>query len=105
MSEKTDDIIHRTRMVAVSLVVLLLVGVVGSVVVWRLHLSRDVNDQLRALRAAGMPSSGAELNNWHPPGPDAENAALVMTQAFALMRTCPGQRSNAVSRFRPAAGG
>src|SRR5947207_12584105 len=100
MSETTDDIIHRTRLVAISVVLLLLVGLVGSLGVWRQHLSRDVNDQLRALRAAGMPTSGAELNKWYPPVPDAENAALVMTQAFALMRTFPDQRSNEVSRFK-----
>jgi len=51
MSETTDDIIHRTRVVAVSVVLLLLVGLVGSLVVWRLRLSHDVNNQLRALRA------------------------------------------------------
>src|SRR5437016_3252811 len=100
MSEKTDDIIHRTRVVVVSVVLLLLAGLVGSLVVWRLRLSHDVNDQLRALRAAGLPTSGSELNEWHPPVPDAENAALVMTQAFALMRTFPDSRSNEVVSFK-----
>src|SRR2546430_7874593 len=101
MSETEDDIIHRTCVVALSVVLLLLVGLVGSLVVWRLRLSHDVNNQLRGLRAAGMPTSGVELNNLYPPVPDAENAALVMTQAFALMRTFPDQRSNEVVRIKP----
>ncbi len=101
MSKKEDDIIHPTRVAAGSLVVLLMVGSIGSFVWWRIRLSQAVEKSLAALRAAGLPTSGAELNQWYPSVPDSENAALVLTQAFALMRTFPDQRSNEVTRFKP----
>src|ERR1039458_6419889 len=59
---------------------------VAAFVVWRVNLARDVDAKLQAIRAAGLPTSGAELNAYYPAVPDNENAALVMTQAFALMR-------------------
>ncbi len=101
MSRTEDDLIRRTRRIVLATVVLLACALVGSVVWWRLHLSHEVNARLRALQRAGLPTSGSELNQWYAAVPDAENAALVMTQAFALMRTFPDQRSNEVSRFKP----
>jgi hypothetical protein len=78
--------------------------VLGSVVLlalclfalWRVMLYREVNRQFARIRAAGLPASGAELNAWRGPVPDAENGALVLAQAFALMRTFPDKRSNEV---------
>ena len=61
--------------------------VVCSFIIWRLMLSRQVAKKLGQLRASGLPTSGAELNAWRRPVPDAENGAL--TQAFAL-RACSG---------------
>lgn len=100
MSRTEDDLIRRTRRVVVATVALLAFCLVGSVVWWRWHLSYEVNGRLRALQLAGLPTSGAELNQWYAAVPDRENAALVMTQGFALMRTFPDQRSNEVSRFK-----
>ena len=68
-------------------------------VVWRVHLRNEVKRQLAAIRAAGLPTSGAELNNYYPAVPDGENAALVMTQAFALIQNYPYSQSNEVSRL------
>jgi len=101
MSKSQPDILHRTRVAVLWLVALLIVGLVGSAVAWRMRLIRAVHAQLAALRVAGLPTSGAELNQWYPAVPDSENAALVLTQAFALMRTFPDQRSNEVARFKP----
>jgi len=67
---------------------------------WRWQLTRDINDHLGTLRAAGLPASGEELNGWYPTVPDAENAALVMTQAFALLQTYPAGRSNEIVRMK-----
>ena len=50
-----------------------------SFIVWRVNLTHDVNTKLQAIRAAGLPTSGAELNAYYPAVPDNENAALVMT--------------------------
>ena len=95
------DVIHRTRLALTSLVALLIVGLVSTAVTWRMRLRHAVDTQLAALRSAGLPTSGAELNQWYPSVPDSENAALVLTQAFALMRTFPDHRSNEVARFKP----
>ena len=78
----------------VALVFLLLCFFVG----WRVLLYREINRQFAQIRAAGFPTSGAELNSWLRPLPDSENGALVLTQAFALMRTLPDIRSNAVTK-------
>jgi hypothetical protein len=66
---------------------------------WRVRLYRDVNSRFARIRAAGFAISGAELNAWRAPVPDAENGALVLTQAFALFRTFPDRRSNEVAQF------
>ena len=70
-----------------------------SFIVWRVNLAHDVDAKLQAIRAAGLPTSGAELNTYYPAVPDNENAALVMTQAFALMCDFPDIRSNEVAHF------
>jgi len=67
---------------------------------WRVLLYRDVNNQFARIRAAGYPVSGMELNAWRPPLPDAENGALALTQAFALLRTFPDARSNEVGKIQ-----
>jgi len=72
---------------------------VAAFVVWRVNLAHDVNAKLEAIRATGLPTNGKELNNYYPAVPDNENAALVMTQAFAFMANYPDERSNAVSKF------
>jgi hypothetical protein len=65
--------------------------------VWRILLYREVNSRFARIRAAGFPVSGAELNDWCPSVPDRENGALVLTQAFALLRAFPDRRSNEVA--------
>ena len=47
--------------------------------------SLKVRQRLAAIRAAQEPVSLAELNVYYPSVPSAENAALVYTQAFALL--------------------
>ncbi len=69
--------------------------------VWRVLLHREVEQRLARIRAAGLPTSGAEINEWYPAVPAKENAALVLTQAFALWRTYPDGRSNEIARFKP----
>lgn len=64
--------------------------------VWRLHLAREVSQQIAKIQADGFPISGAELNAYYPAVPDTENAALVMTQAFAFIRNYPYEQSNEV---------
>lgn len=69
-------------------------------IVWRLWLAHDVNNQLAAIRAGGLPANGVELNKWYVAVPDSENAALALTQAFDLLRNYSDGRSNQVMEFK-----
>jgi hypothetical protein len=71
-----------------------------SFIVWRVNLAHDVNVKLEAIRAAGLPTNGKELNAYYPAVPDNENAALVMTQAFALLRNYPDSRKKEIANFK-----
>jgi hypothetical protein len=64
--------------------------------VWRVLLYREIEHRFAAIRTAGLPASGEELNAWRLQVPDSENGAPVLTQAFALTRTFPDSRSNLV---------
>ena len=76
---------------------ILMLLVLCSFILWRLLLYREVHSQFVRIRLAGLPASGDELNSWRRPAPDAENGALVLTQAFALIHTFPDRRSNEVA--------
>ena len=90
---------HRVRLIVIGLVLLVIVLPVGGFLGWRLWLAHEVNSRLAAIRAAGLPTSGAELNQSYAAVPAAENAALVMTQAFALLHPYPDSRSNRIASF------
>ncbi len=59
-----------------------------------------MTSRLAAIRAAGFPTNGKELDQWYAAVPDRDNAALVLTQAFALRRNYPDNRSRAVWDFK-----
>ena len=80
---------------------LLVLGLAVAVIVWRTHLSKEVNARLSALQAAGYPTSGAELNAWYASVPDNENAGLNLGEAFAVMRKYPDKRAAEIDRFKP----
>jgi hypothetical protein len=86
----------RVLKMCAAVFLLLIIGFI----IWRVNLAHEVNVKLQTIRAAGLPTSGAELNAYYPAVPDNENAALVMTQAFALLRNYPDSRSNEVARFK-----
>src|SRR5579871_2306994 len=67
----------------------LLVIVPCTYAVWRIVAARSANNELARLRAAGQPTSRVELSAWIAKVPDAENGALVMQRAFALLRKLP----------------
>ncbi len=91
---------HPFARVIVRIIVFSILLVVCLFSWWRLLLSHNVSSQLARIQAAGYPVSGAELNSWRRPVPDAENGALVVTQAFALVRTFPDTRSNEVVHLK-----
>src|SRR5580698_367113 len=96
MSPAAKKIFIRLLMAAACLVLLGLVVFVA----WRIRLANDIDRQLAAIRAAGLPTNGKELNDYYPAVPDDENAALVMTQAFSLLRNYPYGQSNEVAHFK-----
>src|SRR5689334_22433089 len=81
--------------VAIALVVLLGLPLIA----WRAYLGQKINGELTEIRAIGLPTNGEELNRWYAAVPDNQNAALVLTQAFALGRTYPDNRSNLIHNF------
>jgi hypothetical protein len=67
---------------------------------WRCWTRWLANSQLAAVRRAGFPTNGDELNKFYAIVPESENAALVLTQAFALHRNYADSRSNLVWDFK-----
>jgi hypothetical protein len=100
MSDASPQRVRGFRVVPFTLFVLVVLGLVGSASVWRLRLAKEVNGRLEKLKRSGLPRSGSELNVWYPAVPDAENAAMVMTQAFALLQTFQDSRSNQLASFK-----
>jgi hypothetical protein len=68
--------------------------------IWRLWLIWAVDRQLFAIRAAGLPTNGEEVNKWYTAVPESENAAVVLMKAFELLRNYPDNRSNLVWNFK-----
>lgn len=87
---------HKITRVAIALVVLLVLPLVA----WRVYLSLVINKQLAKIRAAGLPANGEELNHWYAAVSESQNAALVLTQAFALRRDYSDSRSNLINDFK-----
>src|SRR5947209_4208823 len=100
MSVSSSRSQSRTALVILGICVLAILAIVATVIVWRTRLDTEVARQLRAIRADGLPTSGAELNTWYDHVPDGKNAALVITEALALMRTFPDYRSNEIARLK-----
>jgi hypothetical protein len=65
-------------------------------VVWRMNLAHDVNMEMQAIHAVGLPTSGAEANDYYTAVPDDENAAVKMADAFASLTNYNDRRSNEV---------
>jgi len=62
---------------------LLLLVLFSPFVIWRLWLWYNLNNQLAAIRADGLPTNAKELDRWYPAVPANQNAALVLTQAIS----------------------
>lgn len=65
----------------------LLVLIVLPLIVWRMYLASVITRELAKIQAAGLPINGEELNRWYSAVPKDQNAALVLTQAFTLLKT------------------
>jgi hypothetical protein len=78
-------------LVAPFAVVLLLLG---AYFLYRSSLTRQVEARLAALKAAGLPATCTELDEWCRRPPDGQNAAELYERAEALLST-PAAVSNA----------
>src|SRR5437667_128641 len=52
---------------------------------YRLYLAHKINVKIDQIRQAGLPVTTAELNQWYAAVPPEENAALILTNAFAYL--------------------
>ncbi len=52
----------------------------------RIHTRMQLNRMIAEIREAGEPVSHADLDAWYAAPPDEENAALILTNAFALLK-------------------
>src|ERR1043165_9599966 len=50
---------------------------------YRLYLAHKIKVKIGQIRQAGLPVTTAELNRWYVVVPPEENAALILTNAFA----------------------
>lgn len=80
-SEKTARRARRRRQRVLAVVVVLAVALVLAYVVAGSSSRRGVERRLEALRAAGLPATGTDLNQ--PPLPPAEDAAVLYAQVAA----------------------
>ena len=88
----------KRKLIRTSIVLFVLLGL--PLIGWRAFLAVGINKKEANIRKAGLPTSGEELNRWYAPVPDAQNGALVMTQAFALRRLYPDSRTNLIFNFK-----
>ena len=57
---------------------------IGGLTAFHFSQRSATDEQLEAIRAAGLPTSESELNDWYTPVPVEENAALVVWEAIQL---------------------
>ena len=84
MVEQNEIIPKRRRKVRISyvLMVLLLVIAVGFVI-FRFRAKSNLQSKIDAIRAAGYPVTGEELNAWYTIPEFSENAANTIIEAFS----------------------
>ena len=86
------------KVIRVVIVLLLLLGL--PLAAWKAYLTQRISRELAKIRNAGLPANGEELNRWYTAVPDSQNAALVLTQAFALRQVYSDSRSNLINNFK-----
>ena len=80
-------VVSRPSVVALWVRRSLLTAIVAGLavfLVWRRGVTREVNRLLQAVAAAGYPTDARQLQVWYPAVPNADNAALLYADGFAL---------------------
>jgi hypothetical protein len=91
------EVLRRNRLMALGVVLAVLLA---SWMLWSLFTVRT-DAFMEAIRQRGYPVSLAELDAWYPAVPPAENAALVYTNAFALLTNSSGLITNFMGKDWP----
>jgi hypothetical protein len=89
MSERDEESGRWLRIRAWHVVLALVVVVAGLTAFHLLRSKRNVERRLQTLRAAGYPTSLAELAEYHKLPAEVPNAAAIYTQAFAAFMLPP----------------
>src|SRR5436853_6054528 len=71
---------QRILLVCLSSTLLAAIGLYAS---YRLYLAHKIKVKIEQIRRFGLPVTTADLNKWYAPVPPDENAALILTNAFA----------------------
>ncbi|MHC4482198.1 MAG: hypothetical protein ACYSW4_01480 [Planctomycetota bacterium] len=83
------------------LLVLLLIAI-GCFIFFRVSLKSKLQKKLDAIRAAGYPVTGAELDDWYAIPADAENAAHCLIDAFSHYQEWFGEKRELLPIIGPA---
>lgn len=79
---------------------IIVVGLILTFAVWRLHLHFEIRSLVADYRAAGLPTDGEELDAFYPAVPAEQNAALGVMEAAGFLQEYPDERRFEVRGFR-----
>ena len=82
------------------LIVLIPLGLVGAVLLFRLYLHVQIQEHFAAMRAEGLPVTLGELDAWYPPVPEEDNAGPLFLQALGSFKSDAERR-----KLLPVVGG
>jgi hypothetical protein len=74
---------RRHQQIAIVWLLSALLAIITVYAGYRLVLAHKINVKIEQIRQAGFPVTTAELNKWYTAVPPEENAALILTSAFA----------------------
>lgn len=86
---------HRTSRPAKIILfcsITVLLVIVATFTIWRVTLHNKVSEHWSQAKAKGEPTTWEEHDRWYASVPDAENMALVYTQAFAQLELRAGPK-------------
>lgn len=92
---------NRLLISAALLVALVIIGVVVALGVMRWRLHQDVKRQIAAIKADELPTTAGELDAWHKPLPDSNNAAIFYEELFTGLPTNAFLKIVPLSRNEP----
>jgi hypothetical protein len=90
-ADETSEHTHWKLKTYHVLLALLLIAI-GCFIFFRVSLKSKLQKKLDAIRAAGYPVTGAELDHWYAIPADAENAADYLTEAFSYYQEWAGEK-------------